>query len=157
MKKLENEARWKMNKSMKWSWFKVPVKVEHINEYLFSDTQWRIQGGPPRPSALRTKFSGERNNFIWLCDSSTRLLICIYLFWGLSAMANGQWPFCYACALENQSFITNFTRHASHYTIQWTHSRTHTYQYDIILYYSICCTVLWRHTVMAWHEPMSVI
>ena len=31
--------RWKMNKSMKWSWFKlVPVKVEQINEYLFSDT-----------------------------------------------------------------------------------------------------------------------
>ena len=23
---------------MKWSWFKVPVKVEQINEYLFSDT-----------------------------------------------------------------------------------------------------------------------
>ena len=22
---------------MKWSWFKVPVKVEKINEYLFSD------------------------------------------------------------------------------------------------------------------------
>ena len=21
-----------------WSWFKVPVKVEQINEYLFSDT-----------------------------------------------------------------------------------------------------------------------
>ena len=30
--------RWKMSKSMKWSWFKVPVKVEQINEYLFSDT-----------------------------------------------------------------------------------------------------------------------
>ena len=30
--------RWKMNKSMKWSWFTVPVKVEQINEYLFSDT-----------------------------------------------------------------------------------------------------------------------
>ena len=27
-----------MNKSMKRSWFKVPVKVEQINEYLFSDT-----------------------------------------------------------------------------------------------------------------------
>ena len=26
---------------MKWSWFKVPVKVEHINEYLFSYT---VQG-----------------------------------------------------------------------------------------------------------------
>ena len=25
---------------MKWSWFKVPVKVEQINEYLFSDTIW---------------------------------------------------------------------------------------------------------------------
>ena len=24
--------------SMKWSWFKGPVKVEQINEYLFSDT-----------------------------------------------------------------------------------------------------------------------
>ena len=23
---------------MKWSWFKVPVKVEQINEYQFSDT-----------------------------------------------------------------------------------------------------------------------
>ena len=30
--------RWKMNKSMKSSWFKVPVKVEQIIEYLFSDT-----------------------------------------------------------------------------------------------------------------------
>ena len=30
--------RWKMNKSMKWRWFKVPVKVKQINEYLFSDT-----------------------------------------------------------------------------------------------------------------------
>ena len=29
---------WKMNTSMKWSWFKVPVKVKQINEYLFSDT-----------------------------------------------------------------------------------------------------------------------
>ena len=38
MKKLKNEMRWKMNKSLKWSWFKVPVKVEQINEYLFSDT-----------------------------------------------------------------------------------------------------------------------
>ena len=38
MKKLKNEMRWKMNKSMKWGWFKVPVKVEKINEYLFSDT-----------------------------------------------------------------------------------------------------------------------
>ena len=37
MKKLKNEMRWKMNKSMKWSWFKVPVKLEQINEYLFSD------------------------------------------------------------------------------------------------------------------------
>ena len=27
-----------MNKSMKWSLFKVPVKVEKINDYLFSDT-----------------------------------------------------------------------------------------------------------------------
>ena len=27
-----------MNKSMKYSWFKVPVKVEQIIEYLFSDT-----------------------------------------------------------------------------------------------------------------------
>ena len=29
---------------MKWSWFKVPVKIEQINEYLFSDTvqsQWK--------------------------------------------------------------------------------------------------------------------
>ena len=23
---------------MKWSWFKEPVKVKQINEYLFSDT-----------------------------------------------------------------------------------------------------------------------
>ena len=37
MKKLKNEMRWKMNKSMKRSWFKVPVKVKQINEYLFSD------------------------------------------------------------------------------------------------------------------------
>ena len=27
-----------MNKTMKWSWLKVPVKVEQINEYLFKDT-----------------------------------------------------------------------------------------------------------------------
>ena len=30
--------RWKMNKSMKRRWLKVPVKVEQIIEYLFSDT-----------------------------------------------------------------------------------------------------------------------
>ena len=30
--------RGKLNKSMKWSWFKVPVKVEQVTEYLFSDT-----------------------------------------------------------------------------------------------------------------------
>ena len=36
--------RWKMNKSMKRSWFKVPVKVEQINEYLFSDTvQYKVK------------------------------------------------------------------------------------------------------------------
>ena len=35
---MKNEMRWKINKSVKWIWFKVPVKVEHINEYLFSDT-----------------------------------------------------------------------------------------------------------------------
>ena len=35
---------WKMKwdeswiNSMKWSWFKVPVKVKQINEYLFLDT-----------------------------------------------------------------------------------------------------------------------
>ena len=39
MKKLKNEMRWKMNKSMKQSCFKVPVKVKQINEYLFSDTE----------------------------------------------------------------------------------------------------------------------
>ena len=38
MKKLKDEMRWKMNKSMIWSRFKVPVKVEQINGYLFSDT-----------------------------------------------------------------------------------------------------------------------
>ena len=50
-------------------------------------------------------------------------------------MANDH-AFCYACALENQSFITNFTRHASHYTIQLTHSRTHTHV-SMILYFII--------------------
>ena len=35
---MRNEIRWKINKSVKWIWFKVPVKGEHINEYLFSDT-----------------------------------------------------------------------------------------------------------------------
>ena len=35
MKKLKNEIRWMMNKSMKWSWFKVLLKVKQINEYLF--------------------------------------------------------------------------------------------------------------------------
>ena len=31
-----------MNKQyeLKWSWFKVPVKVEQINEYLFSDAEY---------------------------------------------------------------------------------------------------------------------
>ena len=36
--------RWKMIESMKWSLFEVPVKVERINEYLFSDavqSQWK--------------------------------------------------------------------------------------------------------------------
>ena len=34
--KMKWDERW-IN-SMKWSWFKVPVKVAQINEYLFSDT-----------------------------------------------------------------------------------------------------------------------
>ena len=34
--KMKWDERW--ISSMKWSWFKVPVKVEQINEYLFSDT-----------------------------------------------------------------------------------------------------------------------
>ena len=33
--KMKWDERW-IN-SMKWSWFKVPVKVEQINEYLFSE------------------------------------------------------------------------------------------------------------------------
>ena len=40
--KMKWDERW-IN-SMKWSWFKVPVKVEQINEYWFSDTvqsQWK--------------------------------------------------------------------------------------------------------------------
>ena len=37
-----------MNKSMKWSWFKVPVKVEQINEYLFSDT---VQSQKKKPKS----------------------------------------------------------------------------------------------------------
>ena len=40
--KMKWDERW-IN-SMNWSWFKVPVKVEQINEYLFSDTvqsQWK--------------------------------------------------------------------------------------------------------------------
>ena len=59
--------RWKMDKSMKWSWFKVPVKVEQINEYLFSDTiqsqkkqkwQWWI-----KPSSLgRVQTKVEKKN-----------------------------------------------------------------------------------------------
>ena len=40
MKKLKNEMRWKRNRSMKWSWFEVPVEVEQINEYLFSDSRY---------------------------------------------------------------------------------------------------------------------
>ena len=41
MRKLEYEMvrnEVKMNNSVKWSWFKVPVKVKQINENLFSDT-----------------------------------------------------------------------------------------------------------------------
>ena len=38
IKKLNNEIRWEMYKSMKWSWFKVPLKVEQLNEFFFSDT-----------------------------------------------------------------------------------------------------------------------
>ena len=102
------------------------------------------RGGHPGrgpPIGLEKKIVQVKEIISYCCASSARLLICIYLFWGLSTMANGQGndhSFCYACALENQSFITNFTRHAYHYTIyiQWTHSRTHTCQYDIILYYS---------------------
>ena len=45
LKRDEETAKWnEMNKGMKWSWFKVLVKVEQINEYLFSDTvqsQWK--------------------------------------------------------------------------------------------------------------------
>ena len=41
MKKLKYEMvrnEVNMNNSVKWSWFKVPVKVKQINENLFSDT-----------------------------------------------------------------------------------------------------------------------
>ena len=38
MKKLKMKWDERRINSMKWSWFKVPVKVEQINEYLFSDT-----------------------------------------------------------------------------------------------------------------------
>ena len=41
MKKLKNEMvrnGVQDEKSMKWNWFKVPVKVEQINEYLSSET-----------------------------------------------------------------------------------------------------------------------
>jgi hypothetical protein len=34
-----------MNKRMKWSRFKVPVKVKQINEYLFSDSMIPITKG----------------------------------------------------------------------------------------------------------------
>ena len=123
--------------------------------------------GPP--SALSKNNFQVKEIISYGYASSARLLIIIYLSWGISAMANGQWPtrgvstkltpwtyldgidrsFCYACALDNQSFNTNFTRHASLYTVQWTLSRTHVCQYDITLYYSMCCTVLWRHTLVA--------
>ena len=39
---MKSDERW-IN-IMKWSWLEVPVKVEQINEYLFSDTeqsQWK--------------------------------------------------------------------------------------------------------------------
>ena len=51
MKKLKNEIIWKMNESMKWSWFKVPVKVEQIIEYLFSDT---VQSQKTKKVAVKT-------------------------------------------------------------------------------------------------------
>ena len=54
--------RWKMNKSMKWSLFKVPVKVEQINE-------WNLANSPAifpviENEILATVQGGSRNFFI---------------------------------------------------------------------------------------------
>ena len=71
---------------MKWSWFKVPVKVEQINEYLFSDTvqsqettsgsdeisQSQYQGYPSKCSLgqVQTKVEkkNERDEFLVFCE-----------------------------------------------------------------------------------------
>ena len=78
--------RWKMNKSMKWSWFKVPVKVELINEYLFSDTvqsqkttsgsgeisQGQYRGYPSKCSLGQVQTKVEKKNetdeFLVFCE-----------------------------------------------------------------------------------------
>jgi hypothetical protein len=57
--------RWKMKKRMKWSWFKVPVKVKQINEYLFSDT---VQSKKQKSAVNDVRMNDSEK---WLWDEIT--------------------------------------------------------------------------------------
>ena len=54
-------------------------------------------GRGPLPIGLENFFFQVKEIISFGCASSARLLICIYLFWGLGTMANGQWPFILLC------------------------------------------------------------
>ena len=57
-------------------------------------TRGRQPGRRPPPHRPWEKLFLQGKEIIsYGCASSARLLICIYFFWGLGAMANGHWPF----------------------------------------------------------------
>ena len=99
------------------------VIIHGCQMYKRTHQQWRIQGGGSghpgsgSPPSVLSNFSQVKKIISY--DRATTANF-VYLFWGLNAMGNGH-SFCFACALENQSFNINFTRHASLYTLQHTH------------------------------------
>ena len=55
---------WKMNKSMKWSWFKVPVKVGQNEKYFFSDAVTsKKQKKKPEIAVNDVKVNGCENDY----------------------------------------------------------------------------------------------
>ena len=64
--------RWKMNKSMKWSRFKVSVKVEQINEYLFWDTVESNQHATGMTNELLYKWIDKRQIKRWVLIKTAR-------------------------------------------------------------------------------------
>ena len=74
--------RWKMNKSMIYSWFKVPVKVEQINELvLLSDNPIF---SPFRGPVKRVGYVSDMNTFGGLgmmVNLDLVMFFYVYLVW----------------------------------------------------------------------------